>query len=160
MQCREKEEKYQKQQHRKSIVQVHKFHFDQTYQKTIAPTNSKYSNTQHIVRIFVSCFSSNISLQLTFLLFLYFISIVQIHSIVFHKIVKRYLQFSFHFVSKCYVLGRGHQFKFTAMSVSTPGVVERASKEISRRIHSLGFKTSRSSSATRSTSPSSSPKVI
>jgi len=45
------------------------------------------------------------------------------------------------------------------MSVSTPGVVERASKEISRRIHSLGFKTSRSSSASRSSSPSPSPKV-
>lgn len=29
------------------------------------------------------------------------------------------------------------------MNVSTPGVVERASKEISRRIHSLGFKTSK-----------------
>ena len=40
------------------------------------------------------------------------------------------------------------------MSVSTPGVVERASKEISRRIHSLGFKTSSSSK-----SPSSSRKA-
>jgi len=30
-----------------------------------------------------------------------------------------------------------------AMNVSTPGVVERASKEISRRIHSLGFKSSK-----------------
>ena len=48
------------------------------------------------------------------------------------------------------------------MSLSTPSVVERASKEISRRMHSLGFnrsgsKSTESSAATTSSSASSTP---
>ena len=50
------------------------------------------------------------------------------------------------------------------MSLSTPSVVERASKEISRRMHSLGFnrsgsKSTESSAATTSSSTSSTPST-
>ena len=80
-------------------------------------------------------------------------------------LINYFILFLFYFIYYCHSIGGRSHFKFNAMSVSTPGVVERASKEISRRIHSLGFKTSRSSSpsrsssASRSSSPSPSPKV-